>query len=294
MKVPAYSFQAQTARAFLVASYNDVVVFVEDVSCSNMYVELINRVLAPHAQISHVFPLANRRAVVEAAKTFSPSKLPRPAVFLIDGDMDLLTGAAPPAGPPLYMLRAYCIENLLLNEHAIIEVAFESDANTARADIAARLETHKRLESWAAILRVVFETYAVAQELASGVSTVSFSVVRLLDDPEDPESLSVSRCAARARDIRSGLAAQFGWPTLKATFARVRSVTRSAAFTHWMISGKDYLLPLVMKTLQREFGFRDTSRALRVRLARHYAPDSERAFATVLRSLVPSWPPELT
>ena len=48
----AYSPEAQTARACLLRIYNDIDVFVEDATCQNMYVRLINRILGSRGRIS--------------------------------------------------------------------------------------------------------------------------------------------------------------------------------------------------------------------------------------------------
>ena len=42
----AYSPEAEAARAYLLQSYNDIDVFVEDVTCQNMYIRLIVSVRA--------------------------------------------------------------------------------------------------------------------------------------------------------------------------------------------------------------------------------------------------------
>jgi hypothetical protein len=264
-----YSFAAQVARAFLLAQYNDIVVFVEDVTCSSLYVTIINNALEGSGSISHVFPLQGRRAVIDAVTQYQPRKIPKPCVFLIDGDLDILSGKPPPHGPPLRRLNAYCIENLVLDPNAILEVAFESDANTDRSTLKAKLNIEQRINAAAKLLRPVFEMYAVAYLLGASVATVGFSVARLLKNDVDANSLCPQLCAARGRDIRRFLVANYGWEKVKETLNQIRRTSRSASFSDHMISGKDYLFPLVNRALRGECRCTDSTNSIKVRLARH-------------------------
>jgi hypothetical protein len=284
----AYSYQAQVGSVYLKRNYNDIAVFVEDVTCKNMWVALINKILGNKGHIDDVFPLETRSAVISAISVYDPNKLARPAIFIIDADLDLLAGSPPPAGPPLHRLQGYCIENLLLDETALVEVAFESHADATKSVLAQTLKLPQRLDRIARFLKPLFEVYAAAYMHGASIQTVGFSVVRLLHDERDPDSLSVDKLAARCRQVRSHLFSQFGYPAVKSTLATIRSISRGPGYSSRLVSGKDYLLPLIYMLLQRRCDFRDSKKSLCVRLAQWFRPDTCPALAAAVLSLIPT------
>jgi hypothetical protein len=120
----AYSPEAEAARAHLLKNYNDLDIFVEDLTCQNMYVRLINRMFAGRARISQVYPLGGRVNVIQRCKA-DQSAPGRPRLYIIDGDIDLLLGRPAPRLRGLYRLKVYCSENLLLSEHALVTLVTE-------------------------------------------------------------------------------------------------------------------------------------------------------------------------
>jgi Protein of unknown function (DUF4435) len=281
-----YSVAAQLARAFLLAATNDIILFVEDVTGANMYVALVNRILASEGSITHVFPLGSRRAVIEAAATFKPKGIARPYLFLIDGDLELLGGKPPPADGVIFRLPVYCIENLLLEDNGIIDVAFESDGNTPRAELAERLALQSGVSTLARMLLPIFEYYALAYALGADFETVSFSVFRLLDNQSNPATLSPSRCASRIRDVRGKLVARLGWTEVKRQIKDIRSRSRSISRPLDLISAKDIVFPLLAVWLRRVCRFGDSTIGLKVRLAQRFRGEMEPRFAATLLKLL--------
>jgi Protein of unknown function (DUF4435) len=85
----AYSREAEPARAYLLKSYNDIDIFVEDASCQNMYVKLFNRILEGKARINQVFPLHSRKNVIERCAADQGFRA-RKRLYIIDADHDLI------------------------------------------------------------------------------------------------------------------------------------------------------------------------------------------------------------
>src|SRR5688572_6787211 len=122
--VIAYSPDAEPARAYLLKSYNDLDIYVEDANCQNMYVRLFQRMVGPSKRINHVFPLDGRRNVLLACAADQAVRA-RQRLYVIDADQDLILGRRRPQLKHLYRLSVYCSENLLLSESAILNVAAE-------------------------------------------------------------------------------------------------------------------------------------------------------------------------
>jgi hypothetical protein len=264
-----YTAKAQYARALLLRKYNDLLVFVEDPSLQYMYIRLVNKILGGAARVEHVFGLGGRAAVVEACMR-NPFVGPKPAVYLIDGDLDLLTGANAPPSPRLYRINAYSVENILIDEMAIVEVAAESQGNLSKTEVATALNMPRLAAMVGQMLLPLFVVYAVAARLDLPIATVSFSVVRLCRKDGDAETLSQPLIRRRIRDVRNQIIVAVGRPQYVRTRNEILDRARALQPPIRAISGKAYLLPLLTSFLGKKFRFRDSSVALRTRLAQNF------------------------
>lgn len=278
----AYSPDAEPARAYLLRSYNDIDIFVEDVSCQNMYVRLFNRMLAGRGRIQQVYPLQNRKAVIEKCKCDQGDRSRR-RLYLIDGDQDLILGRPSPRLKHLYRLPVYCSENLLLSEDALVTIGTECATNRSWPDMALDLAIQPLLARSVKMLLPLFVLYAIATTLRLGIETVNYSVHRLLSTPGDPTSLSESlvrsRMIAILRQIRQHASARQYRSARTAVLHRLKARELDPGI---YISGKTYLLPLVYLQLKRVANLNDSVDRLKVRLAAH----CDLAVATGLRRAV--------
>lgn len=265
----AYSPDAEPARAYLLKAYNDLDVFVEDATCQNMYVRLINRMLSGRGRISQVFPLHGRANVLAQCRT---DQLPRARkrIYVIDADQDLILGKAAPPLKYLYRLNVYSSENLLLSEHAIITLATESKTNESWAQLAIDLQIRPMLDQAIRLLMPLFVIYGVVAKLGLGIETVGFSVHRLLRDRSDPTTLSEELIRARIirllREIRQQSTPRKYRSARRAILRELEKRRRHASA---YISGKTYLLPLIQLQLRRVAGVNDSMDGIKVRLAQH-------------------------
>ena len=280
----AYSPEAQTARACLLRIYNDIDVFVEDATCQNMYVRLINRILGSRGRISQVYPLGGRDSVTQRCRDDQGPRSRR-RLYIVDADMDLILGLSAPRLLHYYRLSHYCSENLLLSEHAFITLATEARVDVPWAELAVSMALRPLLERAVRILLPLFVAYGVAHELGLGIETTGYRVQRLLTDPNDPSTLSESLVRARilsiVRQIRSQVSAR------KYRAARnsiLRRIARSRRDHSVYISGKTYLLPLAHLQLRKTAGVSDAVDRIKVRLAQHCELTIDSGFTRALRA----------
>ncbi len=265
----AYSPEAEPARAYLLRAYNDIDIFVEDASCQNMYVRLFSRMLEGHARINQVFPLHSRKNVTLQCESDQHERNRR-RLYVIDADQDLLLGRPAPPLRYLYRLSVYCSENLLLSEHAVVMLATEGDTNASWHSLAAAINLRSLLESSTRKLLPLFVVYGVIAKLDLPIETVKYAVVRLLDDPKDPESLSERLVNARIisliRVIMTHVSPEEYRVKRDELVARLNALQCDPS-DH--ISGKTYLLPLIRLHLHNKASINDSLSGLKVRLAQH-------------------------
>jgi hypothetical protein len=260
-----YTNQAQIARAHLLRGSNALLVFIEDATCQNMHVRILNKLLGRQNAISHVFPLYSRKNVIEAAiadKGDDPKR-----VYLIDGDFDLLTGRPIPSVKQLCRLRAYSIENLLFSEPSLIGVAEECSIDDSKDSLKKKMKFESQWQGLIRELEYLFIHYAIVSHLDLPIVTIGFNVLRLVEEESDTIVVTRSKVKQRLKEVRKEIVTRIGWKVFREEMKAMRFRSRALEDKSLYISGKDYLLPVVHAFLRKRFGLRDSYRGLSVRLA---------------------------
>jgi hypothetical protein len=256
--------QAGKAIARLFGPLQDVDIFVEDQGDEAFYTELFSKAAGNSARIAKVVGLGGCAEVIEASKTYQSK---RKALFLIDGDLPWVRGDGAPAIPRLYRLTLYCIENAILIPRAIVEVAAE-EAGCSEKIASQKLD----LQGWnREVIGLVelFIRYAVLNQVDPSVRTVSGALGGVL--VSEPGKLPVlcphkTQVAINALDaeIRARLENQDADARLAAVRENVGKLKNRLA----PISGKCFLLPLLLFRVRAVADTKLSKANLRFRLAR--------------------------
>lgn len=257
--------RAKAAIRSLFRPLQDIEVYVEDENDEVFYRTLLKRVAEPEIKIARVISLGNRDAVVAAAQGYDHSI--KPALFIIDGDLEWVRGLPKQIEKGLHRHNAYCVENLLICPHAITSLVTQ-DVVLSDEDAAKAIQFPDWIKRIDQPLTDLFAAYATAQELHPQMKTVSTGVgvmctqrkkgsVSTLDDTK--VSHHVAATLAEVEKIA-------GKTKARASFAATKKRIRSLPFPLDAVSGKDFLLPLLNFHLQ-SLGSNTTHRSLRVRLA---------------------------
>lgn len=181
--------KASKALGYLKSSSNDIEVFVEDTSAPNLWVKLLRKLLPAGIRLNSVNTFGSRENVLAACRDDQADD-GRRKLYIIDADLDLLHGKAKPRLKHLYRLRAYCVENYLLQPSALIEIATTFDADISEQ----RAKDMLDYEGWWTVngpkLQALFVSYAATHKFANHVQTVGYSVHRLLE----PQSYRCNLC----------------------------------------------------------------------------------------------------
>jgi len=283
-----HSPRTNRAQARLLQSYNDIDVFVEDIATQNLYVRLFSRMLGNRRTLTSVIPLDGRQNVLDRC---AADQLPRgrPRIYVIDGDLDLLTGAPRPRLKYFYRLKAYCSENLVSTEHAATLVAQEGRPSDTYATLKKLLAIDDILVEAERRLFPLFVLYAAVHRLGLSVITVGYPVIRLLTSPDDPASLSPDRIRARMRDVLREVEAAVPRAAYVASKRAIRKQVATTRIRHSeLISGKAYLLPLIQLQLKRLAGIQCSKSTLSVRLATHCEMNVDTGLERALKQAVRS------
>jgi hypothetical protein len=282
--VVSYPPRAAKALGFLKSSVNDVEVFVEDTGNLNMWSRIIRRLLPANVRFSSVTPFGGRDKVLAACK-LDQANDGRRKIYIIDGDFDAPRRMRKPRYKFLYRLRAYCIENLLLDEAAFVAVGLESSHRSTEADVRTQLDWSGLSAEIDRLLKPLFELYAATMHVAPSVGTVSFSVYKCaIKRPCGSYIPDSSAVRLRGRSVIRQALNVCSKQALRASLRMIHINSRLIPASK-MVSGKDYLFPLYFQVLNRRLGYRGSDEQLKVRLAGEFNPKMEPAFARAIAAL---------
>ncbi len=257
--------RAKVAIRSLFRPLQDVEVYIEDDDDEVFYRTLLKRVADPKIKIARVISLGNRGAVVAAAKVFDHSI--KPALFIIDGDLEWVRGLQKPTQKGLHRHNAYCVENLLLCPQAITNLVIQ-DVVLSEEDAVKAIQFSAWIKRIDQPLTDLFAAYATAQELHPQLKTVSTGVGVMCTQRKKGScsTLDVNKVSHHVATTLTEVERIAGKTKARACFVAAQDRIRSLPFPLDAVSGKDFLLPLLNFHLQ-SLGSRTTRRSLRVRLA---------------------------
>ena len=265
---PAFPARALPSKGVFYRPLQDIDVYVEDEGSEAFYTELLKRLLPEGARIATVIPLRGRKNVVDTATSYSAE---RPAIFLIDGDLQWVAGLSLPSAPQLYVHPCYCVENYLFCEKAMVEIAVENSGSLSRDDAARELdwaELRTQLENH---LVPLFVEFAVAFTLCPDIKTVSRGIGSILRDARrgSPPEIDFDKVNDVRNSIRSSILSRVSEDDYNHTRTTVAERVRVLSDPLDVVSGKDYLVPVQMFEASRTGGQKVQRRSFVFRLARH-------------------------
>lgn len=131
--MPSWSPDALAARDIFYYNLNEVNFYVEDEDQENLY-QLILCQLFPKIQITQIFPLGGKINVIAHAMDADNQSNSYRSIYLVDKDFDDLLGNIVKKANVFYLPK-YCIENFLLEEAAVVEVAVEVQPKKTRGHL---------------------------------------------------------------------------------------------------------------------------------------------------------------
>ena len=269
-----YPPRAAIALGVLKQNANDIDIYVEDTASPNIWLKMLRNFLPDSIKLSSVNCMGGRQGVLDACKADQATD-GRRKLYIIDSDFDLLIGRRKPNLKHLYRLRSYCLENYLLQEDSLVDVVTTLKPSISEADVRTTLNYEDWLQRNSNCLRRIFVCYALAEQLELGIATVSQNSIPLLESLSNSHDYCPSKVFVRTlhiyrESVRRSPAGQRRevYRALKAKSGKV-SVSR-------YVSGKDYMLPIVLRCLRSMFRIQQSKDALRCLLAERVKPSTDR------------------
>jgi hypothetical protein len=281
---PRYSIKSRKSYGFLYRSYNDVDVFVEYTTCRNMYEELVNRILAGKAKVSRVIQLGGKPEVLSECEKNQYSM--RRQLYIVDGDLDRILDKRHKKLRHLHKLSVYCVENILIDKAALVEILRESMSNDDRNGIEKALNFDELMESIEKYCLSIYVLYAIAMKFDLSFVTVGYHISRLCkgSGARGEWQLSAALAFGRRREMLRGIISEVGRDRYRDEKRRIRrNIERKRLGLHQIVSGKDCIFPILHQKIGKSCGFRGNLNSLRVALARHCALDRDLGLVRAVR-----------
>jgi len=280
--------RAKAAIRSLFLPLQDIEVYVEDENDEVFYRALLKRVVEPDIKVARVLSLGNRDAVIAAANQYDYTN--KPALFIIDGDLEWVREIPKAAAKGLHRHNAYCVENLLICSQAMTTILAQ-DAVLSEDAAAESLKFNDWLKSFDEPLIELFAAYATAQEFCPELKTVSTGVGVMCTQSKKGKVSSLATAKVN-QHVTSTLAAVekiVGKHNALAHFEKTKKRIKSLPFPVDAISGKDFIFPLLGFHL-KSLGSSVNRRSLKVRLAAMCADDRLKDLRVAVHQASMKWP----
>ena len=262
-----YSNEGLAARPAFFAPYNDIIIIVEDEGKENFYTELMRRLLRGKLRNTQVLGVGGKRQVLERLKGRDGNPQRWREFYLVDGDFDDLLGWQSPDSICFYRLRRYDIENYLVEEAAICTVAEEEHPRSTAIQYRGLLQVDPWMTEVIDISIRLAACAALLQELGETQIGISQSIERYVNENSVlPDRASIESNIEQVRASQSVVGPQEFDRLLEQMIDRMGN--SSLERIRW-VSGKDILIPLLIRLLRQHTRNSLKKESLCFRLARN-------------------------
>ena len=243
-----FSTEVRQAATVFTEYRNSIDIYTEDCDKDKeFYKKLLKRLLADTSiEINDIYPLGCRRIVIEKCKNDTDTR--RKKLYIVDGDIYLQYKVKENI-EHLFVLDAYCIENYMICEDAICDVAYNLHARDSYENVKNALRIPQELNSISKPLIDLFFYYSIQMECFGQFSLMHIDAYM----NKAAKQIDCNIIKTKISEIKKGLI-QRG-----ITEERISELlhNRKSQFPYnkdtllKIVSGKDYLIPYFSHYIDR-------------------------------------------
>ncbi len=245
---------------------------------------LIARSLLPvGTKLDSVNMLGGRNAVTEAC-ALDQKNTGRKKLYIIDGNLDFLLSRRIPRLKYFCRIKANNVENLLLSEEALVATGLEHAPTVNEHTLREKLNYDRVVQGLSEVLKPLFVAYAVVHKLRPSIQTIGYSVFKLTRKVGSSQIIDKLKVGMRGFKLYLCAARQVGLEALREARAEIRQKADQLSLSQ-IVSGKDYLLPLILLHFRSVCGYPRGDENFKVALARSFHPLSDPNFQRRMKKL---------
>lgn len=242
--IPERSNTAKSAKSVFFEDVNDIDIYIEDTAngYKKLFSIMFSRVFLEKYRVGNVFPIGDRKSVLKQHEKHVSTG--RPSIYIIDGDLFILAGEEIINTSGLFKLPFYCVENLLCDSEAIIDLFDEEDPIKNRAEIQEKFDYPTWVNDNCTMLFDLFIEYAISFKVNPSAQTVAYSVKNIVSSGNG--DVCATKINQRIKELQLASIGIIG----EEMYAKEKdSVLTNYALAGIdpldVVSGKDYLFPLL-------------------------------------------------
>ena len=270
--IPERSEKGKFATSVFFHDVNDIDIYIEDTAhgYEKIYNIIFSRIFKDKYNIHKVFSLGGRKPVIDAFQNQGTTT--RPYLFIIDGDFSLALGDEIGNSIGLYKLPCYCIENILCDSHAFEILLDEEDL---KVDSEKLKQTFNYAE-WKLAnedkLFNLFVIYALIFKILPEIKTVTYPANKLVSSNNG--MIDEIKLSERITNLKDSIVERIGSTQLDEEIAKLQANVLSQISEKLdIVSGKDYLYPLLRTRFDSTVDNRVSHSIFKLRLSKHCCLD---------------------
>jgi hypothetical protein len=234
-----WPIKAMKSISIFFVKWNDFDLYVEDTAkhANSIYNSLIGRLTEGNCKIYRVFQLGSRACVIEAAKSDDESNKRR-RLYLVDSDLDLISGENQEEIKRLFYHRVYHLENYFLCKSAIITVLQEENPTLSEEKILEKLD----YDNWMLEIKPLFglfKIFGMTKLLDPSLPTISLKIGRFWSNQKIDNQKISDFCTTRHAE----LASNFTEMEISDASKKIDDAIGGYAYFTDLISARDFLFP---------------------------------------------------
>ena len=264
-----YSLSAKRLYSIFFQYRNDIDIYTEDEEKDREFYRcLFTRLLeGTGITINDVTPLGCKENVINRCLNEPPSK--RRKLFIVDGDIELIADANSEEIENLYVLGAYCIENLIIDETSATEFLYMNLGTASKENTKKQLNFDDWLSRVAEALIELFFHFSIVKEI--GLNFTLYNANRFMTNSEE-KCIDIDMVKAYVNKLKEEILSIISDQDYNRKLNDRKSrwtISNDTVLT--IVSGKDYLLPMLqfrVQNLKKIKGLYSTN-AIKLNLAKH-------------------------
>ncbi|CAK2203563.1 DUF4435 domain-containing protein [Vibrio crassostreae] len=264
-QIPSYKNSYMSSYGLLYRPLQDIEIYVEDKDSEVFYTQLFSRMLEGHAKIKKIIPLGCRTSVIEGAKKHGNDSA---KVFVIDGDLYWTSQTYVNDIERLFVHSFYCIENTLFCADAASKIIQESLGNLTFEQAKTKLNWDEWVDDISPILNRLFVIFSVVFKLKPQLKTTSRGFSSIITSKKGSlPKIDIEKANSIYNELYNELLKDYSQDVIDTEIESV--LIFSEKYKLEIISGKDFLIPLLGFKITEACGVKLSVESRNFRLASH-------------------------
>ena len=245
-----YSTKAKRLYSRFFRYRNDIDIYTEDEEKDREFYErLFSRLLdGTGIKINDITPLGCKQNVIDRCRQDPENE--RKKIFIVDGDIDLIFDNNESRIENLFVLNAYCIENFIVDEKSATEILYINIATDSKKNVKKKLNFEKWLKYNSEALIDLFLHFSIKKEI--GQSFFLCSANQFTKKHKKETILDIEAIEKYKKTIKDEIIEELTEEKYNNILEKRRKkweISNETLMT--IVSGKDYILPLLQFRIQK-------------------------------------------